>query len=233
MTFVFFNVKIKLWSDNMIYTSSYKEFKSDLYRGVSISFDKGKDANFKKNYYLDLAPKKTFWRIWKNNRGIIEDEVNNRFYIEEYYKQVLSKLDPMKVYNKLDTSFLLCYEDNDKFCHRHIVSAWFELFLDEEVKEVKVDGLYIQEVGKPEYIKEILEQVIKDNTNMRGFKSLRALYLFNKGEEFEMEANRCEELSGISYAHLRQAAAYLRSEADMAEEEYINNHMIKRLKYDE
>ena len=150
MTFVFFNVKIKLGSGNMIYTSSYKDFKSDLYKGVSISFDKGKDANFKKGCYLDLAPKKTFWRVWKNNRGIVDEILNNTFYIEEYYKEILLKLDPEKVYRDLDNSFLLCYEENMEFCHRHIVSAWLELFLDIEIKEVKVDNLYIEELQRPE-----------------------------------------------------------------------------------
>ena len=216
----------------MIYTSSYNNFKSDLYRGVSISFDKGKDAYFKKKCYLDLAPKKTFWRVWKNNRGIISEIENNTYYIEEYYKEVLSKLNPEKVYKDLNNSFLLCYEDNLEFCHRHIVSAWLELFLDVEINEVKVTNLYIKKVEKPDYIKEILERVIKENINMRGFNSLRALYLFLEGEKFEQDANLYEEKYNKNYDHYRQAAAYLRSEADMAESEY-NNKLIKKLKKDE
>ena len=216
----------------MIYTSSYNNFKSDLYRGVSISFDKGKDAYFKKKCYLDLAPKKTFWRVWKNNRGLISEIENNTYYIEEYYKEVLSKLNPEKVYKDLNNSFLLCYEDNLEFCHRHIVSAWLELFLDEEIKEVKVTNLNIEVVEKPDYIKEILERVIKENINMRGFNSLRALYLFLEGEKFEQDANLYEKKYKKSYDHYRQAAAYLRSEADMAESEY-NNKSIKKLKKDE
>lgn len=216
----------------MIYTSSYNNFKSDLYRGVSISFDKGKDAHFKKKCYLDLAPKKSFWRVWKNNRGIISEIENNTYYIEEYYKEVLSKLNPEKVYKDLNNSFLLCYEDNLEFCHRHIVSAWLELFLDEEIKEVKVTNLNIEVVEKPDYIKEILERVIKENINMRGFNSLRALYLFLEGEKFEQDANLYEKKYKKSYDHYRQAAAYLRSEADMAESEY-NNKLIKKLKKDE
>lgn len=216
----------------MIYTSNYKNFNSDLLKGVSISFDKGKDANFKKSYYLDLAPKKTFWRMWKNNIGIIPELENNKYYIEEYYKKVLSKLNPEKVYRDLDNSFLLCYEDKDKFCHRHIVSAWLELFLNVNIKEVKVECMHIEEQEKPEYIKEVLESVIKENTNMRGFNSLRALYLFLESEKFETEANLKEENSNKSFDHLRQAAAYLRSEADMAESEY-NNKKVKKLIKDE
>ena len=33
------------------------------------------------------------------------------------------------IYDQLDNSILLCYEDNNQFCHRHLVAAWFELFL--------------------------------------------------------------------------------------------------------
>ena len=64
---------------------------------------------------------------------------------------------------------------------------------------------------------------------MRGFNSLRALYLFLEGEKFESDANIKEEKFEKSYAHLRQAAAYLRSEADMVESEY-NEKKVKKLK---
>ena len=49
----------------MLYTSSYKNFNTNLYKGVSISKDKGKDANWKKDYYLSLAPTKELFKTWK------------------------------------------------------------------------------------------------------------------------------------------------------------------------
>ena len=169
----------------MISTSSYKNWNSDKYRTYSISGDRGRDASYSGDCYLDLAPRKKFWRVWKDNRGKISDEENNRFYVQEYWNQVLSKLDPEKVYRELDNSVLLCYEDNDLFCHRHIVAYWFEILLGVDVFEEKANDYDIEIVDRPEYIKQYLEDAMRNNRNLRGFNSLRALYLFEKGEELE------------------------------------------------
>ena len=93
----------------MIYTSSYKNFKTNLYKGCSISDDRGKSVKWNGYCYPLLAPKKKFWDIWYNKKNKLCDEVNNEYYIKEYYKQVLCKLDPEEIYRKLDGSFLLCF----------------------------------------------------------------------------------------------------------------------------
>ena len=147
----------------MIYTSSYNNCKTNKYKTYSISEDRGKSVNYNGNVYPALAPKKEFWQIWHNNIGKLDYDVNNKYYIEEYYKQVLSKLNPEQVYNKLDNSILLCYENNTEFCHRHIVAAWLEIFLDKEVNEVKVEDNDIIELYKPKYIKYYLENYLNDN----------------------------------------------------------------------
>ena len=110
----------------MIYTSNYETFKDSLLKTCSISWGKGLELGYTGKSYMDLAPQKSFWRTWKDNIGKISEEENNRYYIEQYYDLVLSKLDIEKVYRDLNYNILLCYEDNDIFCHRHIVSAWFE-----------------------------------------------------------------------------------------------------------
>ena len=159
----------------MIWTSSHNEFKTSLYKTYAISGNRGADANYKDKCYPALAPKFSFWKIWHDNIGKVSEEFNNRYYVQEYYNQVLSKLNPEKVYRDLDYSILLCYEDNTMFCHRHIVAAWFELLLGQKVPEVKINNYKIVETSRPEYIKGYLEDVMKFNRNMRGFKSLRAL----------------------------------------------------------
>ena len=214
----------------MICTSSYKDWKLDRYRTYSISLDRGKDANYKGKCYPDLAPKLSFWKTWHSDIGKVPDEINNKYYVKEYWDKVLSKLDPEKVYDDLDYSILLCYEDNTVFCHRHIVAAWFELLLDLKVPEVKLNGYLTEEVSRPEYIKEYLEDVMKSSLNMKGFNSLRALYLFNKGELLEQKADELEKTTDKCHDNLRQAASYLRSEADMAEDEYNEIHIKKLLK---
>ena len=214
----------------MIYTSSYKELEGIKLRTYSISWDRGKDANYYCECYPDLAPKKTFWNTWKNNIGKIPEEENNKYYIEEYWKEVLSKLDVEKVYKDLDYSTLLCYENNTEFCHRHIVAAWFELLLGVEVPEISIENYIIKKVEKPKYIKEYLEDDMKKNLNMHGFTSLRAFHLFEKAEKNEKEADELEEKTGKCYDHYRQEAAFLRSDADMAEDEYRTKHKIRTRK---
>ncbi len=189
----------------MIYTSSHKDWQSTFFKTYAISGNRGKDVNYKGRYYSLLAPKKEFWQIWHNNIGIIPEEENNKYYIEEYFKRVLIKLDPLKVYNELDDSALLCYEPAQEFCHRHIVSAWFELFLDKKVEEAKSHEYKVEVIKNleiKEQIKKDLEEIIKNNVDMNGFHSLRALYLFQKAQlednnnlklEAELEENRYRE----------------------------------------
>lgn len=169
----------------MICTSSYNDWQSDKYRTYSISGNRGKDANYQGKCYPELAPKLSFWKIWHDNIGKISEEENNRYYVQEYWNQVLSKLDPEKVFRDLDYSVLLCYEPNTGFCHRHIVAAWFEILLGIKVPEMKAKDYQTEETDRPEYIKQYLDDAMRLNRNMRGFKSLRALYLYEKGERLD------------------------------------------------
>ena len=166
----------------MIYTSSYKDCVTNKLNTYSISKDKGKDANYVGDCYLALAPKENFFRVWKNNIGKVDEIENNKYYINEFYHQILENLDPQDIYNQLDNSVLLCYEDNNQFCHRHLVAAWFELFLDVEISEIKVVNDELIIVNKPAYIKEYLEEIIKKSINMKNYATLRELYLNEKNK---------------------------------------------------
>lgn len=213
----------------MICTSCHQNFQIDGYQTYAISGNRGKDAHYEGDCYSKLAPKLSFWRIWHDQIGKISEEENNQYYIEEYWKQVLSKLDPENVYRELDHSILFCYEDHMQFCHRHIVAAWLELFLGITVPEIQVKNGKTELVSRPSYIKDWLEEIIKKNTNMRGFTSLRALYLFLKGERLEAEADRLEKKIGKCYDHYRQHACFYRCDADEVEEEYRRVHKQRKL----
>lgn len=204
----------------MIKTGNYKSFNNKYVKTISISGDRGKEEGYTGECYPKLAPKLDFWKTYHDNIGVVTEEQNIRFYIEEYYKQVLSMLNPQKVYTDLDHSILLCYEDNSEFCHRHIVAAWLELFLNVEVAEAKLEGYRLVDISRPDYVKPILEEIIRKNRNMRGFTSLHALYLFESAELLEEKANQWEEETGKSCDSYRQLACYLRCEADEAEAEY-------------
>lgn len=213
----------------MISTSSHKDWQSNIYRTCSISGNRGKDANYEGESYPELAPKLSFWKVWHNNIGKISEEENNRYYVQEYWNQVLSKLDPEKVFKDLDYSVLLCYESNTEFCHRHIVAAWFEILLGVKIPESKANGYQVEETDRPEYIKGYLEDAMRLNRNMRGFKSLRALYLFEKGDKLESLADELEEKTGKCYDNYRQTACFLRCDADMVEDEYRELQNQKKL----
>ena len=219
----------------MISTSSYKNFETGMYSRCSISFDKGKDAGYDGKCYLALAPKREFWDVWKANRGKISEEENTRYYIEEYYKQVLSKLDPAKVYRELEYSTLLCYEDPEEFCHRHVVAAWFNLLLGNTIQPVCeiafVDGKLIRMDDYASKYSDILEDVIRKNELMCGFTSVRARYLFDQGEQLEALADRLEaENPGKCFDSYRQSACYRRCDADDAEAEYRAAQKLKKAK---
>ena len=219
----------------MISTSSYKNFETGMYSRCSISFDKGKDAGYDGKCYLALAPKREFWDVWKANRGKISEEENTRYYIEEYCKQVLSKLDPAKVYRELEYSTLLCYEDPEEFCHRHVVAAWFNLLLGNTIQPVCeiafVDGKLIRMDDYASKYSDILEDVIRKNELMCGFTSVRARYLFDQGEQLEALADRLEaENPGKCFDSYRQSACYRRCDADDAEAEYRAAQKLKKAK---
>lgn len=124
-----------------IFTGSYENCK--IGNLVSISGDKGKSVNFIGETYLKLAPKRDFWRIWKYNIGKVNEEENNNFYMREYYKKVLSDLNPEEVMQELkkfgQNVVLLCYEENQDFCHRQLVATWLERKLQIEVPEISID----------------------------------------------------------------------------------------------
>ena len=196
----------------MIYTSNYYNCKSNLFKKYSISGDRGRMANYDGECYPKLAPKKEFWEVWHNNIGKINEEENLKYYIREYWLQVLSKLDVNEVYKELDRSILLCYESKDEFCHREIGAAWFELFLiGVRVPEVKTDKLSLTEEKRNEryqMIKDYLEEVIRETIDTKGFTSLKAYNLYEQSEKLK---------NNIKY--IKEANNKL-SDAIIVEEEY-------------
>ena len=174
----------------MIYTSSYRalDLKEYKYQVLSISGDRGKMAEYTGECYPALAPKKEFWEVWHSNIGKVPIRENTKYYIREYYKQVLSKLDVNKEFAKLDNKILLCYEDPRAFCHRQIVASWFELYLGQPVLEVEQQGDKLVTRNTNPFIKNYLEEVIMADVDMMGFDNLASLNLFKKGDELEKKA---------------------------------------------
>ena len=152
----------------MIYTSSHNYCPKNK-DTVAISGNRGQDANYVGECFPKLAPKLSFWKTWHDNIGKIDEIENNTFYIKEYYNQVLSKLSPQEIYEQLDEKVLLCYENNNEFCHRHIVAKWLEITLGIYVPEIKLINNEIKEVSRPKYIGNILEGLI----DKKGYEKIK------------------------------------------------------------
>lgn len=85
--------------------------------------------------YGILAPPYSLVKSYKE--GLVPDEL----FKESYHTEVLSKFDPMDVYNDIISRFgsdatLICYEKAGDFCHRRIVAEWFEDTLNISVPEL-------------------------------------------------------------------------------------------------
>lgn len=97
----------------------------------TISIARKAPSGFRGRQYKALAPKYWFFKRYK-------EDGDENFYTEQYHKEVLSRLDPVKVYRDLGKdAVLLCWERPDKFCHRHLVAKWLCDGLNIEIEELK------------------------------------------------------------------------------------------------
>lgn len=108
----------------MIYTGYFEMVDDYLREGLVLVSIAGRIPEwFQGVKYPKLAPLKSWWTEWKE-KGFSES-----WYIKQYQETVLGKLiveDVMKDFQSLGNRIiLLCYEKPGKFCHRHLVSAWF------------------------------------------------------------------------------------------------------------
>ena len=145
----------------MIYTGKYENCKSGNL--ISISGDRGKKVGFEGKAIPKLAPKLSFWKTWEDNIGKIDEYENTKFYISEYYKQVLIGIDIEEILSEEASPILLCYEDSNKFCHRHVLAEYIELKYGIKVSEIEIDEQgNITVKDRPKYIRKILLEVIKE-----------------------------------------------------------------------
>ncbi|MBR2704864.1 MAG: DUF488 family protein [Clostridia bacterium] len=143
-----------------VFTGNYEQCK--VGNLISISGDRGEDAGFVGKCIPELAPKKDFFRRYKDNKGKIPDEVNDRYYIEQYYTRVLSQVDIEELLKGEVDPILLCYEKDQEFCHRHVVAEYIEMVYGVKVRDILVDeDLNVEENTRPPHIKQILAEVME------------------------------------------------------------------------
>lgn len=143
-----------------IFTGNYEECK--VGNLISISGDRGRSVGFIGKAIPQLAPKREFWNIWHNNIGKIPDEENTQYYIQQYYKQVLSKVNIEELIKGEENPILLCFEKGQQFCHRHILAEYIEMKYKIKVRDIKIDdNLNVEENERPENIGRILKRVME------------------------------------------------------------------------
>lgn len=148
--------------NKQIFTGNYEECRAGNL--ISISGDRGKKVGFVGRALPMLAPKKSFWQVYHDNIGKISEVDNAKYYIEQYYNQVLSKVNIQEILENESKPILLCYEKNQQFCHRHILAEYIELTYGVEVKDIKIDeNLNIEENDRPKYIGKILMDIMQKN----------------------------------------------------------------------
>ncbi len=111
----------------MIYTSYFANWRN-FPEGVKIF----SVARYKPTWYDYMSAEEFFpprRLIQKQKKYMINE------YIEIYTKNVLNKLNVDDMYEKYNGCIFLCYEKPSKFCHRHIISHWFNenLYSSEEL----------------------------------------------------------------------------------------------------
>jgi hypothetical protein len=120
----------------MIYTSYFDKvplIRSSNPNLVFVSVA-GKTPNNLDNIHKmnELSPQIGWWNLWhklfiKN----LDSEESQYWYKDKYYVSVLKKLKARDIEDKLmklsngNDVVLLCYEEPHKFCHRHLISEWF------------------------------------------------------------------------------------------------------------
>ena len=119
----------------MIYTSYFGNIKNILKAipDAGLISIAGKTPDwFKGEKFKTLAPKWNWWREWHDMfDGRLDSKESKDWYKQKYHKTVLNGQDPLHISQKLKdlvkwrSTFILCYEIPEKFCHRHIVAKWF------------------------------------------------------------------------------------------------------------
>ena len=106
-------------------TSNFKTYKG----GMGISICLYPPLDWTGAQFLSLAPSRSIFFAKKAG------EIDEKEYEKRYKKEILSKLNPKDIYEQLQKNVLLCWEPQNQFCHRHIISKWIKSELNIEIPE--------------------------------------------------------------------------------------------------
>jgi len=107
-----------------MYTSCFSRYTGE--NGISIAIKA--PNSFHGKSFPPLFPKWDFLNKYKKDGDAT-------FYTKCYEEQVLSVLNPQRVYDDLADKALLCWEAPGQFCHRRLVAEWLQKSLNVSIPE--------------------------------------------------------------------------------------------------
>lgn len=120
------NVSVTIYRDK-VYSSYYARACKVVPDRRLVAISIGIPDNFGGEIMRELNPPQ--WLLYKYKNG----QASEDDYREAYYNEVLSKLNPKEIYERLKGKVILCYCGKDKFCHRHLVIEWLKDNLGEDI----------------------------------------------------------------------------------------------------
>lgn len=114
-----------------IMTSYYKNVK-DMHCDNLVGISRVTPEDFNGRMFKALAPSSELLNA--KLQGWIGDEAFKDKYIAEIENTIGGKY--KKLATILDGKILLCYEEPNRFCHRHILAEWLALKCDADVSEL-------------------------------------------------------------------------------------------------
>ena len=110
-----------------VYTSYYARACKIVPDRRLVAISIGIPDGFNGEILRELNPPENLLYDYKNGKCTEEE------YTERYRLNVLDKLNPIDIYNKVKGKVMLCYCGKDKFCHRKLVLEWLAQHLGEDV----------------------------------------------------------------------------------------------------
>jgi hypothetical protein len=165
--------------------------------------------NFKNNIIIG---KSSFLYYDYNVDLDIKSNINN------YFSNILNKLDPVFIYNFFNNKNIVSEDIFNNFSLRHVIADYLELFLGVDIYEIDNSNNILD---RPEYIRDYLILAIKNNREMYGFTSIRALYLYENSLKYDSVSDILER-ENINTSKFRRFSYDLKIKAELIERDNLD-----------
>lgn len=138
-----------------MYTCSYSNFMSGYYNFLDVS--KIEDIN----KVEELIPSEKQKEKWNKKMENMPEDESIKYYTREYFNEILSKLDPNEIFEKIKYSVIVGEEN------RHVIAEWLNLTLNIDVQEVAISSSVVFKLNRPSLYKESLNKIINKEKKLK------------------------------------------------------------------